>query len=204
MCAPGRSGALRPLSPLRTVRDSFPSYGSSPCEGRREATRLPASAGSLRDTDREPTHRTRRPEVHQWPRPPSFAFLRDVGSPSFLATKHQVDVCTLAGRANGPYPPRYRAAFASSTFPPHTTMGWPYGSLALVEDQGGGMGFLAFDVSSLLDHVGSPPVTPVARHLRGVTLEHPNLATHRFGPSQSAPLACYSSRRCSGSHVLTI
>jgi hypothetical protein len=26
---PGRSGAFRPLSPLRTVRDSFPSHGSS-------------------------------------------------------------------------------------------------------------------------------------------------------------------------------
>jgi len=26
---PGRSGALPPLSPLRTARDSFPSYGSS-------------------------------------------------------------------------------------------------------------------------------------------------------------------------------
>ena len=26
---PGRAGALRLLSPLRTVRDSFPSYGSS-------------------------------------------------------------------------------------------------------------------------------------------------------------------------------
>ena len=83
-CTPGRSGALRPLSPLRTVGDMFPSYGSSPCEGRREATRLPASAGSLRDTDREPTHRVRRPEVHQWPRPPSFAFLRDVGCPTTL------------------------------------------------------------------------------------------------------------------------
>ena len=65
------------------------------------------------------------------------------------------------------------------------------------------MGFLAFDVSSLLG-LGGPTRTPVAQHLRGVTLEHPNLATHRFGPSQSAPLACYASRRCSGSHVLTI
>ena len=45
---------------------------------------MPAWPGSLRDTDREPTHRTRRPEVHQWPRPPSFAFLRDVSCPTTL------------------------------------------------------------------------------------------------------------------------
>ena len=31
--APGRSGVLPPLSPLRTVRDSFPSYGSSLSKG---------------------------------------------------------------------------------------------------------------------------------------------------------------------------
>jgi len=30
---PGRSGALRLHSPLRTVRDSFPSHGSSTCKG---------------------------------------------------------------------------------------------------------------------------------------------------------------------------
>jgi hypothetical protein len=30
---PGRSGVLPPLSPLRTVRDSFPSYGSSLSKG---------------------------------------------------------------------------------------------------------------------------------------------------------------------------
>ena len=30
MLVPGRAGAFRPLFPLRTVRDSFPSHGSSP------------------------------------------------------------------------------------------------------------------------------------------------------------------------------
>jgi hypothetical protein len=151
---------------------------------------LPARAGSLRDTDREPTHRTRRPEVHQWPRPPSFAFLRDVGCPTTLPrgpgapsspsllrpagfSKLSPDEAPGGrrpphGSGQQAHPLRYRTAFASSTFPPHTTMGWSYGSLAVVNDQGGGMGFLAFDVSSLLEH-GGPTPTPVARHLRGVT-----------------------------------
>src|SRR5262249_44387679 len=35
-----------------------------------------------------------------------------------------------------------------------------------------------------------PASTPVARHLRRVSSEHPDLATYRFGPSLSAPLAC--------------
>ena len=55
------------------------------------------------------------PEVHQWLLPPSSAFLRNVGSPNSLATKHLVDVSTLSGRAISLYPPRYKTAFASST-----------------------------------------------------------------------------------------
>src|SRR5262249_8871933 len=34
-----------------------------------------------------------------------------------------------------------------------------------------------------------PALTPVAHHLRRVSLQHPDLATYRFGPSLSAPLA---------------
>ena len=34
-----------------------------------------------------------------------------------------------------------------------------------------------------------PASTPVARHLRRMSKEHPDLATHHFGPSLSAPLA---------------
>jgi hypothetical protein len=33
MILPGRARGLRPSSPLRTVRDSFPSYGSSASQG---------------------------------------------------------------------------------------------------------------------------------------------------------------------------
>src|SRR3954470_12628666 len=35
-----------------------------------------------------------------------------------------------------------------------------------------------------------PAFTPVAIHLRRMSLQHPDLATYRFGPSLSAPLAC--------------
>jgi hypothetical protein len=34
-----------------------------------------------------------------------------------------------------------------------------------------------------------PASTPVAHHLRRMSKEHPDLATHHFGPSLSAPLA---------------
>ena len=34
-----------------------------------------------------------------------------------------------------------------------------------------------------------PALTPVAPHLRRMSLQHPDLATYRFGPSLSAPLA---------------
>ena len=85
-----------------------------------------------------------------------------------------MDVSALAGWVIGPYPLRYRAAFASSTFLPRTSIGWPYGSLC---PEGRRHGFLKFVVSSLLNHLG-PTRTPVTQHLRGATLEHPDLATH--------------------------
>src|SRR4051812_19876019 len=40
-----------------------------------------------------------------------------------------------------------------------------------------------------------PALTPVALHLRRGTLQPPDLATYRFGPSLSAPLACLCLRR---------
>jgi hypothetical protein len=40
-----------------------------------------------------------------------------------------------------------------------------------------------------------PAFTPVALHLRRGTLQPPDLATYRFGPSLSAPLACLCLRR---------
>ena len=40
-----------------------------------------------------------------------------------------------------------------------------------------------------------PASTPVAHHLRRMKMEHPDLATYRFGPSLSASLACLFLRR---------
>src|SRR4051812_50138448 len=40
-----------------------------------------------------------------------------------------------------------------------------------------------------------PALTPVARHLRRMSLQHPDLATYRFGPSRSAPWARLCLRR---------
>src|SRR3954468_9062581 len=40
-----------------------------------------------------------------------------------------------------------------------------------------------------------PAFTPVALHLRRGTLQPPDLATYRFGPSLSAPWACLCLRR---------
>src|SRR5262245_41267902 len=40
-----------------------------------------------------------------------------------------------------------------------------------------------------------PAFTPVAHHLRRMSLQHPDLATYRFGPSLSAPLARLCLRR---------
>ena len=40
-----------------------------------------------------------------------------------------------------------------------------------------------------------PALTPVALHLRRMSLQHPDLATYRFGPSLSAPLARLCLRR---------
>ena len=40
-----------------------------------------------------------------------------------------------------------------------------------------------------------PAFKPVALHLRRMSLQHPDLATYRFGPSLSAPLACLGLRR---------
>jgi len=99
-----------------------------------------------------------------------------------------VDVSALTGWVIGPYPPHYRTAFASSTFLPRTSIGWPYGSLA---PKGEGTVSSSSSLVTSLNHLGSTR-TPVTQHLRGATLEHPDLATHHFGPSLSASLACHS------------
>jgi hypothetical protein len=48
----------------------------------------------------------------------------------------------------------------------------------------------AYHVASLKPRGLGPASTPVARHLRRVSSKYPDLATHLFGSSLSAPLAC--------------
>ncbi|HEA69342.1 MAG TPA: hypothetical protein ENI07_21410 [Desulfobacterales bacterium] len=62
----------------------------------------------------------------------SFAFPPKIGSARFLAMKHPMDICPLAGQimlslALNPYPSHYRMAFASSIISPHTSLSMPYG-----------------------------------------------------------------------------
>ena len=56
IATPGRSGALQPLSPLRTVHDSFHSYGSGPLKAAilHVATRSPRQSVHLCDTHLKP------------------------------------------------------------------------------------------------------------------------------------------------------
>src|SRR5262249_20222001 len=58
-----------------------------------------------------------------------------------------------------------------------------------------GGGLRAYHVAPLKPRGLGPASSPVARHLRRASSEHPVLATHRFGPSLSAPLACPMWRR---------
>src|SRR3954469_20027763 len=46
-----------------------------------------------------------------------------------------------------------------------------------------------------------PALTPVARHLRRGTLQPPDRATYRFGPSLSASWACFCLRPLSALHL---
>ena len=101
LVAPGRARGLRPSSPLRTVRDSFPSYGSSlpkglPLWGSPLISRL---SHQLCDTSWQPQCLSAE-GAHTGQRPCSFAFLPWCDSSSVLATGHPPDVCSLSGRAN--------------------------------------------------------------------------------------------------------
>ena len=95
---PGSRGTLLPPSPLRTVRDRLPSYGSSPSKanlGIEVTQRLKISITSAIHTDSQNPFRGRAHGSHNVA---SFAFPPKIGSTSFLATKHPMDVCTLTGR----------------------------------------------------------------------------------------------------------
>ena len=90
--APGRAGALRPLSPLRTVRDSFPSHGSSTSESPPVGVPTSPNGRLLHDTNRQSVE----PKPGGAPaRGPSIAFLPSTESIRFLVTRHQPKVSLL-------------------------------------------------------------------------------------------------------------
>ncbi len=95
---PGSRGLLPAPSPLRTVRDSFPSHSSSPSKaslGIEATRRLKIPITFAIHTDSQNPFRWRAHGSHNVA---SFAFPSKIGSASFLATKHPTDVCTLTGR----------------------------------------------------------------------------------------------------------
>ena len=61
---------------------------------------------------------------------PSFAFPLQDGSSCSLASEHLLDVCSLSGRAQHPYPTRYKPAFASSSILSRSANRSPCGSPA--------------------------------------------------------------------------
>ena len=91
-------GLLPAPSPLRTVRDSFPSHSSSPSKanlGIEVTRRLKIPITFSIHTDSQNPFRWRAHGSHN---EASFAFPPKIGSTSFLATKHPMDVCTLTGK----------------------------------------------------------------------------------------------------------
>jgi len=95
---PGSRGPLLAPSPLRTGHDSFPSHSSSPSKanlGIEVTRRLKIPITFAIHTDSQNPFRWRAHGSHNVA---SFAFPPKIGSISFLATKHPIDVCTLTGR----------------------------------------------------------------------------------------------------------
>ncbi len=112
----GRSGASRPLSPLRTVRDSFPSHGSSISKASPGGARplMKNLLHRLCDTYRQPqslagegTHADRS-RVHL------LSFLDRVLPAFSQRDTRPTSAPFRAGQILNPYPPHYRIAFASS------------------------------------------------------------------------------------------
>ncbi len=109
---PGREGALPPLPPLRTVLETFASYGSSSHSRRRVASpERYVAAGSERNAGRTSADVVARRSIAWSP----FAGPRGshptcpvLGCPgSVLRVTHQVRVSSLSAWARRPYPPGY-------------------------------------------------------------------------------------------------
>ena len=194
---PGSRGALLLPSPLRTTRKPFGLCRSSLSQG---PSRDPVGrAPHLHDTGLRPASGTRR-RPHQQRSCRHLLCL-----PSQLVRRSRAETPEgsqpafawgdLAGGLN-PYPPGYRAAFASSLifYPPshRRTLRWAYpkGGRRAYHVPWMNHGWLRLCLSaggSDSDGRG-----------RGIPL---HLATYLFGPSLSAPLACQFSRRLSAVHL---
>jgi hypothetical protein len=93
------AGGLLPApSPLRTGQDSFPSHGSGPSEANpciRMTRQLKLSITFAIHIDSQNPIRWRAHGSHNVA---SFAFPPEIGSVSFLETKHPIGVCIFTGR----------------------------------------------------------------------------------------------------------
>src|SRR4030042_241251 len=98
----GRLGTLLSHRPLRTVRDSFPSYSSSiPKADLVEAARWQGKLYcQLRDTCNDSFNRFRLMDAPSRCYPDVICFSISKDYQCFFAMEHQPDVCPLSGRAN--------------------------------------------------------------------------------------------------------
>ena len=131
----GKETALPLLPPLRTVHASFPAHGSSLFKAPLQEPVSQHLLCHLHDT------RLQSPDVlPEDAHAEVTAFICfsscKEDSTNSLVTRDPAEVCTVAGRDNvasrlNPYPPHYRAAFACSAILCPSSLGLPYGRLAM-------------------------------------------------------------------------
>ena len=181
-----------PPPPLRTGRAPFNASGSS--IGQRPFTErgLPIGLGvNLDGTSTEPATEDRLGPHHGRCRPRQICFAPRAGWLSVPIRRHPGEVSSLSrGVMSQPLSDRLRAGLR---FLPRPLPAAPSARLAagLPSREGDGLTTLHRRNPRGL----GPALTPVALHLRRMSLQHPDLATYRFGPSLSAPLARLCLRR---------
>ena len=196
----GKEVRLPSPPPLRTVQAPFNAYGSS-IEQRLCGIR-PGSAPPAHDTPYE----TRSPHW-PWGQPGRYygraGDRRSAGAAPRALPPASDLLCPPSRLAVGPHPPTpggSQLAFARGdvatpirpitgrpSLPPPSFTRRPVGSPCGWPTLTGGR--RADHVASREPSGGGPALTPVAVHLRRMSLQHPDLATSRLGPSRSAPLA---------------
>jgi hypothetical protein len=146
---------------------------------------------NLDGTSTEPATEDRRGPHHGRCRPRQICFAPRAGWLSVPIRRHPGEVSSLSrGVISQPLSDPLRAGLR---FLPRPLPAAPSARLAagLPSREGDGLTTLHRRNPRGL----GPAFTPVARHLRRMNLQHPDLATYRFGPSLSAPLACLCLRR---------